>query len=478
MPQSNIKKKYLMNLINQILSMIVPLITVPYVSRILGPDGVGRYSYTTSIVTYFVLLGSAGTAIYGLRKIAYVRDNIEEMSRIFWEIVLLRLSFVIISLVVFFFTVLSHSEYSSLLWVQGINIIAVIFDISWFYQGLEDFKKIVLRDVCIKVVGLIAILSLIKKQDDLPLYILCISLITLVGNTSLWSYLGKILVPVSLVKLKFWQHLPESLVLLIPQGAVSLYTVLDKTMIGIITKSNAENGYYEQSQAIVRFCVLFVTSLGLVMFPRMANAFVRHDEQQIKRELGKSFQFVWFLGTPFMLGLLGTATHFVPWFLGAQFEKVSLLIIVLCPLPIAIGLSNVLYRQFLLPMRKNRACVITLLVAAGLNFVANLFLIKAYQSLGAAMASVVTEIGIVILMYPFTRSLITLKMIFRNSLRYIFSGLFMLAVLLVTGKYVENSICGTLGLVFIGCFVYFIPLFLIKDEYLFKILEFLKIKRM
>ena len=239
--KKSISKNYIYNVSYQILLLVTPFITTPYISRVLGPDGVGTYSYTTSIVAYFILLASLGIANYAQREIAYHQDDVHAQSRIFYEVVGIRAITVGISLLSYYL-IISHCnvEDQVIYWVQAINIIVVLFDISWFFQGLEEFGKIVLRNFVVRILNIAGIFLLIHDASDLLLYIGMMAVMNLLGAVSIWFYLPKYLVPVARNEINPFRNFLVIIQLFLPQIAIQVYTVFDKTMIGILTGSAFE----------------------------------------------------------------------------------------------------------------------------------------------------------------------------------------------------------------------------------------------
>ena len=167
----SITKNFLYNILFQIVTLIMPLITVPYVSRVLGKDGMGIYGYTGSIVQYFVILGTIGISLYGNRAIAYVRDDKEKMSKTFWSIYLLNLITTSIAFIAYMLIYGFNMEYGYVYMLQSINIVASMVDISWLYMGVEDFQKTVTRNILVKVLGVICVFLFVKSIDDLNIYV-------------------------------------------------------------------------------------------------------------------------------------------------------------------------------------------------------------------------------------------------------------------------------------------------------------------
>lgn len=258
--KKSIAKNYIYNLIYQMLTVVLPLLTTPYLSRVLGVQAIGTYGYTLSIVTYFILFGSLGIAMYGQREIAYVQNDKEKQSKIFFEIIIIRFITLSIAIIGFYFSFCIKGEYIFYYKILILELIANILDITWYFQGIEDFGKTVIRNVVIKFVSLICIFVFIKNPNDLWKYFLIYTLSNVLGNLTMWMYIPKLLNRVSLKKIELKRHIKPTISLFIPQIAIQVYVVLDKTMIGNITNNMSEVGFYEQAQKIVKTLLLFVTA--------------------------------------------------------------------------------------------------------------------------------------------------------------------------------------------------------------------------
>ena len=290
--KKSITKNYIYNLTYQILILILPLITTPYISRVLGAENIGIFSYTVSIVTYFILFGSLGVAMYGQREIAYLQSNKEKYSKTFWEILILRLVTMLISMIIFYCCFAINGEYKIYYTILLLEMIANCLDISWFFQGLEEFKKTVTRNIIVKIVSIICIFAFVKTTNDLKNYFWIYVLSILIGNISLWLYLPKYIKKVNIKDINVIKHIRPTVGLFIPQIAAQIYTVLDKVMIGTIIENKTEVGYYEQSQKIVKILLTIITSLGTVMLPRIANTFSKGNNEKIKEILKASIKYL------------------------------------------------------------------------------------------------------------------------------------------------------------------------------------------
>ncbi len=474
--QKSVKINYFLNLGYQLLLIALPLITTPYVSRVLGDYAIGAYSFTQSIVTYFTLIGCIGLGLYGQREIAYCQNDFLKRTKLLYELILLKLISVSFSFIIYYITIQSMEKFQLLFYIQMIDIIANIFDINFFYQGMEDFSKIITRNIIVRFLSIAAVFMFVKSSDDLPLYVLIQSGSILLGNMSMWIALPKNLVKLQGVSLEIKKHLKPTLILFFPQIAVSVYTVLDRTMIELLTGNTREIGYYEQAQKIVKLALTIVTALGTVMLPRISCLFATEHTDEIKRYIYQSLQFVMIVGCPIMFGLSGIAPNLIPWFLGDQFFASIPLVAMTSPIVILIGISNVIGIQFLLPTRRQKAYTLSTLIGSGVNVVCNFIFIPSLLSLGATVASVLAECSVTAFQLYCVRDEIKLKTIIQGNLRYFIVSLIMFCFVYPLSIWWNPSIIHTLVIITFGALFYFITLILMKDENIYAIINTLKPK--
>lgn len=472
----SISKNYLYNLSYQILTLLTPLITTPYLSRVLGPDGIGQYSFTFSIVTYFILLANLGVANYAQREIAYERGNKQAQSRTFFEVMLLRTILVLISLIAYYFIVSSWNVSHTIYWIQALNILAVLFDISWYFQGLEEFGKIVFRNFITRILSILMVFLLIKDSGDLNFYVALTGGMNILSGILIWAYLPQYLVHVKLSELNPFRNFIVILQMFLPTIAIQVYTVLDKTMIGLSTTDALENGYYEQAEKIVKISLTVITSLGTVTLPRIAADFASGNKEAIKKRLMKSYRFATFLALPMIMGLIATIDFIVPWFFGPGYEKVGILVKIFSGLLLAIGINNVTGVQYLVPTNRQNLFTLTVIIGAAVNFCLNLFLIPYFYSVGAAIASVMAESVIAIIQLWLVRKEFSSLQILKNSIHYLIGSGVMYACLILAISIFdpETVIVDSFVLIAFGGFIYFLTLLVLKDTFVIDIL--LKIK--
>jgi len=471
----SIKKNYFFNLFYQIFTIITPLIVTPYISRILGPDGIGEVSYAESIVSYFVLFATMGIATYGQREISYVQDSLSKRSLTFWNIKCLQC--ITSSIVLTVYIVLGLAQTGSVIYfILALHIVAVLMDVTWFFQGMEEFVKLSVRSGIFKIINIIYVFLMVKTKEHVHYYAFGLAFFTLLGNLSLWVYMPQYVQKPSLRELHPFRNFKEVFSLFVPTIAIQVYTVLDKTMIGMITQSSFENGYYEQALKISRLVLTLVTALGTVMIPRIGYHFEKKQHEEVRRLMYRGYNFVWFLGFPLCFGLLATASSFVPWFFGAGFEKVTTLISILAFLILAIGVNNVTGMQYLIPTKRQSTFAFTVVVGASINLLLNLLLIKRFQSAGAAFASVLAETGIAVIQLYIIRKELSITRIVQGCLPYLTSASIMFLVLEIFEKQLKPIIPHTIILVVCGCTIYIGILLLMKDPFLLKNISSILVK--
>ena len=464
MSNKSIKKNYVYNLSYQILMFITPLISTPYISRVLGSDGIGAVSYAESVVSYFVLFATMGISLYGQREISYVQDSVEKRSEVFWNTKILECTTSLAVMVIYFIFTVSQKEHAIYL-LFSFNLLSVFADVTWFFQGMEEFGTIVLRNTVVRLANIAYLFLVVRRKEDILLYAFGTAFFGFLSSASLWGYLRKYINKINTVNLHPYKDIKAVISLFIPTIAIQIYTVLDKTMIGIITHDAFENGYYEQAIKILKMILTVVTSLGTVMIPRIGYHFKNGEVEHVKMLMYRGYRFVWFLGIPLCLGIVGCAEKFVPWFFGNGYEKVIPLIQILSFLILAIGINNVTGMQYLIPTGRQKLFTFTVVIGAIINFIMNLIMIKYFQSVGAAIASVSAETVIAVVQLFLVKKELSALQIIRESCHYIEAGAVMVCILWVIGSFLPPSFGSVMLLVLIGMAVYFLVLWLLKDNF-------------
>ena len=439
--RNGLKKNYAYNLLYRIVTLDTPLITSPYISRVIGADGIGQYSYTYAISHYFLIFAVLGVSDYGNRCIAKVRDSKEERNKVFSEIVSLQILLSVGMSILYIIYCLVVTENRRLAYMQGFNVLSAIFDVTWLLFGLELFYVTTLRNVIVKIGTVLLILLLVKSPNDVWKYTLIMSGGTLVGQLSVWPILRNY---VCFIRPK-WndviKHLKPNLVLFLPVIANDLLGYFDKIMIGNMS-IDAELGCYDNAEKLLSIPNSLVTALGTVMLPRVSNSIAKGELKSVNEMIQKS------------IGICAVAKEFVPLFFGTGFDLVVPLLYTLAPYIIFVSWANVLKTQVLLPNNKDMTFVVCLILGAFVNVVLNYCLIGTSGAVGAAIATTISEGLIAVSETVALRKLIDVKRYLIQGLPFILFGFLMFSV--IHDLYVLNDIITLICKVMIGAIVYLV----------------------
>lgn len=467
-------KNYIYNLIQQVLLVVSPLITIPFLSRSLGAEGIGTYSYAFALTNYFTLVATLGCDVYGRREISYVKNSLKNRSKKFWSIQIIKTICTLLVSVTYIIFSLNNPN-KTLLLILVFHLINVPLNIGWFYQGTEKFKKITIRTIFLKLAELLFVVFCIHSKNDLIKYTFGSSFINFLTFFVLWLDIKNDIKfeKITLKDVKY--DLKNCLQFFLPAIATSVYTLLDKTMLGILTRGYTENGYYEQAQKINIVLLRVVLSLGLVLLPQIAGAFKEGNKKQVKDLVNKSGKYVFFISLPIALGLICISDNFVPWFFGNGYNKVSELLKLSGFILIVQGLDDVFGMQYLVNIGKQKQYIISIFSGALTNFIFNLILIPKLASAGAIIASFIGELVIVLIQMYYVKNNINLKRFFQQSKNYVIASLSML-ILIPLNNFLKVSILNTVIMTGLGMIIYFITLFILKDDTLINVIKKIKDK--
>ncbi len=442
-------KNFLYSILYQALSIIFPLIITPYISRILGVENIGLYSYTYSIVYYFMLFALLGINNYGIREIA--KSNEKDRSKKFFEIYSLQLILTCISILIYLVFILSsNSEYQHLYIYQGIFLISVAFDVNWFFFGIEKFKLTIIRNIIIKIFTLICIFIFIKSADDLVIYILIMSISTLISQIYLWLQLKKYIKFIKVKAKEVLKHLKPITIFFIPIIAYSIYRIMDKIMIGFIA-NNVELGNYDSAEKIITIPILISIALGTVMLPYMSKL----SRKDVNKKINDNFKLTFILVIPIILGLLVIAPDFTNVFFGEGFVKTADIIRILLPSVLFAGITNVIRTNYLIPQDKEKIYVTSTIIGALINLILNLIFIEMYGSYGACIGTLSTEFVVMLYQILKTRKEINYKKMLKDLLITLLKGTIMAIIIYIVGLLIPNVYTKLISQILLGISIYF-----------------------
>ena len=465
--EPSVRLNFVMSMAYQVLVVILPMITAPYVARVLGADKSGIYSFTASYQTYFSMFAALGTVSYGSREIARNRKDRPLRSKLFWEIELMTVLTSTISIIAFIAFIASRDRYQIYYIPQVMAILAVMFDISWFFTGIEEFRYIVTKNAVFKLLGAVMIFALVHKPDDLLIYIIILSASTMLGNMSMWIHMPRFLDPVDFRTLTVRRHLKETLVYFIPSVATSVYTVLDKTLIGEITRNEAENGNYDKVVQIINIMkALTFTALNSVLGARISFLFAEKKYDEIRSRIETSINYILFMGLAIGFGLAGVAPRFIPWFLGPGYDRSVMMLIMMSPIVVIIGVSNCLGSQYYTPSGKRAQSARFIIAGSVVNLILNLILIPRFWGYGAIAASLIAELTITILYITFAGESFHPVVLLRDGWKKLIAAALMFAAVRLIDPYFNSNFIALVCEVCLGGAIYIAVQFILRDTFM------------
>lgn len=453
MKETSIKKNYTYQMFYQILSFILPLITSPYIARVIGAEGLGIFSYSYTIAFYFILFAMLGLGNYGNREIARCRNDKNELNKTFSEITVVHflVSGVVIIVYIAYSLCLKDDQLYAI--IQAIYVISAFFTLNWFYFGIENFKFTVTVSVVFKIVNAIAIFLLVNTKSDLWKYCLIMALGALLEQIALWIPLRRY-VSFTRIQLKnLRKHIKPLVILFIPVVAASLYKYMDKIMIGAIS-SKMELGYYENAEKIINMPMAIITSFGTVMLPKTSNIIANKSLSEAKRYISLSNRYVMCLAFALAFGLAGISKVFAPWFWGIDFEASSSIIIGLAITIPFVSFANIIRTQYLIPSQKDKEYLSSVVIGAVVNIVINWILIPYYGANGAMIGTIAAEVTVCLIQTIVVRKELQITTYIKETIPYMFYGFVMFIVVYLIGKLMHGGIETLAVQIIVGVLIY------------------------
>ena len=450
---NSIKKNFIYNAFYQILALITPLVTTPYISRILRPEGIGMYSYGYSVAYYFVMFIMLGLNNYGNRTIASVRDNRFLLSKSFSNIYVTQFCLGILLIFMYMIYCFSLAEEKTVSLILSLYVISGMFDVNWFFYGMEEFNVTVTRNVAVKILTVLAIFWLVRDSGDVYKYCFIMAAGFLISQICVWPFL---LNRIDFVKPKWSEarkHIKPNLVLFTTTLAVSLFKIMDKIMLGIMTNS-AQVGFYESSEKVINIPIAFVTALGTVMLPRMTNL-ISNGKEKDSSFISLSLLFAMVLTCSLCLGIMSISDIFVPLFYGKGYTECTSLFMILLPSCIFLAFANVIRTQYLLPHKMDRIYVTSAFIGATVNIFINILLIRHFAAKGAAIGTLFAEAAVCIYQCFKIRKKIPVGKYVIQTLPAVIAGIGMLFVVRSV-KFIGNEIGALICKVIIGAIIYIV----------------------
>ena len=471
----SVKKNFLYQSSYQLLSLVLPLITAPYISRVLGAAGTGVYSYASSILYYFMIAANLGITNYGNREIASNLNNKGNLSRSFWSIFFCHAFFSILSTIAYYAYVFAFvKEYRVVFLWQSIQMFATLFDITWFFSGIQIFKVTVLRNFVVRLLTVVSIFVFIKTSDDIWKYLAILAIGNFIGQISVWTQLRKYISFERVSVKSIIKHIIPMLVLFVPVIAISIYRYMDKIMIPYFSNMT-ELGLYENSEKIVSLPLTIITTVGVVMLPKMSALASNGNSIERDRYINYAMKYSLVMAFGIAGGLFGISDIFAPLFFGEEFRRSGELISLLAVTILFLTWSNSIRSQYLIPNKKDSAFIVAAFSGAGVNLLLNVFLISRLGAKGAVYATIAAEFVVAIIhtlySYKELKFVTIIKSSFVLVVPAIIMGFFVRTIGLLLGEHYSTLVLQ----IVLGALLYLLCalciLIIQKDQYVCSIIN-------
>jgi O-antigen/teichoic acid export membrane protein len=471
----SLKKNVVYNTILTVSNVAFPVITTPYVSRVLGVENIGIVNFAITYASYFALFAALGIPKYGIREIAKHNNGSQEnRQQVFSELFVINILSTIIFSIVYLATIFSvptlYQERIFLL-ITGVSVFLAPLNLDWFFSGREKFKLVTIRSLIAKIISLGGLFIFVHTREDIVPYLI----LTVVANLSsqLWNfgYMLKKEVKLRLKHLQIKKHINAVFVLFASNVAISIYTTLSTLLLGFMS-DYTQVGYYTSAIKVSGIILPVVTSIAPVMIARINTIRNERDSQkQIMRLLNNSFGYMMMLAVPATIGLMFIAPRFVPLFFGTEFIPATASMQLLSLLIVIIGLSNLFGVQVLVAMGHENKFLLAVLFGAVSNFCLNLLLIGSYGSMGASIASVIAEILVTVAAIVFALKITPIQINKKSIYQPVLAALPIIPVSFILNNTIKYNLSYLAVMTITSCILYvFIMICIFKNEQANKIL--------
>ncbi len=476
----NVKKNIIFQVIYQLIIIGIPLIIAPHLTRTLGVTANGIYSYTYSIAYYFVIFANLGIQKYGIRLIASKKDDEENLRKNFWSLYFFHtICSLLCFLLYILYCLLIFKENINVSLVQSIFVISTIFDVTWLFYGLEKFKTLIFRNLLIKIIEVICIFLFVKDENSLVVYTFIMTCSVLLANV--------IMIPTTIKNIPFikfsrkdvFKHIKPMFVLFLSVLAVSIYTMLDKTLLGALDSTDSV-AIYEYSDKIVKIPLQFTSIIGLVLLPRITSLVAENKVTEIKSKINLALFFMFFIASPLCFGLISISSMVIPLYYGNDFIECISCVQFLSIIILIMAIGDIFRNLFIIPFGYDKLFTISLISSAVINLVLNLILIPLIGINGAIIGTIFAELFGLIIQSIFSIKKLGNFIEFIKGIPFVIFGIMMMVILLVLKKTIFAEISTVYVLVieiFLGAIIYFllsIPYILIFNKKYYKELRSFK----
>lgn len=466
MKEKSLKKNAILNIVRTLMSIIFPIITFPYASRILLPEGVGKVNFVNSIVSYFTIISLLGIGTHGTRESAKYRDNKDELSKVCSEMLAINVITTVIAYLLYFLFIFLNptlQDYKVFLLIASITILFSTFGIGWFYSGIEEYEYITIRTIIFQIVSIVLLFLFVKKKEDVLIYLL-IGIVSNVGSNILNLIHSRKYIRIRFNRnLELKKHLKPTFLLFSIALITSIYNTLDTSMLGFLS-TDQQVGYYTAATKINRMVLTLVTSISAVMFPRLSYYIKQNRTEDFKNLLNKNLSIIFLISLPCTIGLNILSEPIVLLFSGSNFVPAIPIMKLMNPIIIIISISNFIGAQVFIPLGKEKNTVIAVTCGSIINFTLNMILIPKYFALGAAIATISAESIVAIIQIVNLRKIISLNSHLIEIIQYILAVTIMGIIIKVLSNIISSNILSIIVCIISGALIYYLSLIILRNQ--------------
>lgn len=465
---NSIKQNFFFNALLSLSQVVFPLITFPYVARIILPTGIGEVTFVESICRYIILFTALGIPIYGVREIAKFKDEKEKLNKLFTELITIHLVITIIISLIFVLSIylipLLHKNIE--FYLLGLFLIlSNVFLIEWYFQGIGQFKFITIRNLIVKTILTIFIFIVVKEKNDTIAYF------SILVITSILNAVINFIYALRTIKLDFSsnlyelkRHIKPLFYIFSSIAFISIYTLLDTIMLGFMTDERIV-GLYSTGLKVSRIPMLFIGALGVVLIPKLSEHFHHNRQDDFIYLINKSINVVITFSIPTLFLLFSLSDTIIVIFAGKNFIEAGSVLKILSILSLLIGLSNIFGLQVLTPMGKDKYLTYSVLIGMIISLTLNFILIPIFKEKGAAISNIIAEIAVTIATIFFANKFIKLTIDWKFVFKTIISSIPLFFIPIFLSRYVRSHI-SILFITIVLSGIYFLPiqLLFVKNE--------------
>ena len=465
MKQKSIMKNSMFYMIYNVLNMLFPFVTSLYIAHVLLPASIGEVTYANNIVTYFTIMAFLGIPTYGLREIANAQDDQKKLNRLFTELYIINGISTAAFSVLYFGMILVVPVFRNHLFLHclvGLNVVLNAFNISWLFEGLEEFSYISVKNTIIKIIAFILLVLLVKTENDIITYV-CISLFGTCGSYFVNMFYSRQFVHFTFNGLNLKRHMRPIFMLVIVNLAIEIYTLVDTTMLGsMLPKEHV--AFYTYASRINRVILSVTNTITMVLVPRISYYYEKGQYDDFNKLLTKGLKTLFYLAIPLIVGIQFTARYLICMLYGEAYfpsvavERILSMALIISPIGYLLG------SRVMLVSNQESKMAICVGIGAVVNIFGNYFLIRTYAETGAAIASVISEIVVMVLYVNYGRKIFKLASYKTTLIKVLGAGAAEAAILTFSTLLIQNDLIRTIVQVVTGALTFIVTLLLLRDE--------------